>query len=649
MLSTWSERLDELSLATERIWHTLGGTPAGVVEADLQPLRLALPLERLGPTSSVLGSASRWGGRPKRNAPEGATQLVDAPPIELPASAAAERTPLAGRDVGDDNAQNGSAGSEVVFARPNGGRSKGGGAGKEGPISSEPGMGARSKVKMSPGTGLSETHAIGNATQPERSPAYPLNPGLKPNRSRRGAIGWLCTTNISHLQHEERNEADGAGGLETGVAVQLPLPAPSIVRPACRTALSHLRDRRAVSVNIAGRARSTIPGGGGGLFLQVADNSQGVEQGNPASEQLSLVSSIGRALSPVHRKWTVGPDSQRRQLARARASSPLSIHTAPPDRLPPPPPPPRLTAASSIRVSSVDLNLPDFAVIEERRYGRFGGPCFRADGGMGGGGLGSVDAIENGLLLEGRPPSLGVTSWLPWRAEPSAVLKEEKQEKGDSATHERGQGEIEYYAPADPAVLVAPPVSTVGSVGNPGSLVSNILKSSAGNPGGGSAHLCDRCDGRHATCNCPHYSHDRPDHPDARFRPTKAQREDAAALVMLTGATVVPQPGDGNCLFHALSYGLADGSNAHALRQEVAAFLENNASTEISGTPLSEWVRWDTGTSISGDSRAGPVQVHQLLPVHQRRGRPRCARTLPRRLPLRRAQFRYHDQSLSGK
>jgi len=218
---------------------------------------------------------------------------------------------------------------------------------------------------------------------------------------------------------------------------------------------------------------------------------------------------------------------------------------------------------------------------------------------MGGGGLGSVDAIENGLLLEGRPPSLGVTSWLPWRAEPSAVLKEEKQEKGDSATHERGQGEIEYYAPADPAVLVAPPVSTVGSVGNPGSLVSNILKSSAGNPGGGSAHLCDRCDGRHATCNCPHYSHDRPDHPDARFRPTKAQREDAAALVMLTGATVVPQPGDGNCLFHALSYGLADGSNAHALRQEVAAFLENNASTEISGTPLSEWVRWDTGTSIS--------------------------------------------------
>ncbi|KAJ1637284.1 hypothetical protein T492DRAFT_324084 [Pavlovales sp. CCMP2436] len=407
MLSTWSERLDELSLATERIWHTLGGTPAGVVEADLQPLRLALPLERLGPTSSVLGSASRWGGRPKRNAPEGATQLVDAPPIELPASAAAERTPLAGRDVGDDNAQNGSAGSEVVFARPNGGRSKGGGAGKEGPISSEPGMGARSKVKMSPGTGLS-----GNATQPERSPAYPLNPGLKPNRSRRGAIGWLCTTNISHLQHEERNEADGAGGLETGVAVQLPLPAPSIVRPACRTALSHLRDRRAVSVNIAGRARSTIPG-------------------NPASEQLSLVSSIGRALSPVHRKWTVGPDSQRRQLARARASSPLSIHTAPPDRLPPPPPPPRLTAASSIRVSSVDLNLPDFAVIEERRYGRFGGPCFRADGGvggrgggeggrdgggggsfdgsasgggMGGGGLGSVDAIENGLLLEGEQP-----------------------------------------------------------------------------------------------------------------------------------------------------------------------------------------------------------------------------------------------------
>ena len=35
----------------------------------------------------------------------------------------------------------------------------------------------------------------------------------------------------------------------------------------------------------------------------------------------------------------------------------------------------------------------------------------------------------------------------------------------------------------------------------------------------------------------------------------------------------VRQPGDGSCLFHALAYGLRDGSTAHALRRQVAALI----------------------------------------------------------------------------
>ena len=35
----------------------------------------------------------------------------------------------------------------------------------------------------------------------------------------------------------------------------------------------------------------------------------------------------------------------------------------------------------------------------------------------------------------------------------------------------------------------------------------------------------------------------------------------------------VRQPGDGSCLFHALAYGLRDGSTAHALRRQVATFI----------------------------------------------------------------------------
>ncbi len=39
----------------------------------------------------------------------------------------------------------------------------------------------------------------------------------------------------------------------------------------------------------------------------------------------------------------------------------------------------------------------------------------------------------------------------------------------------------------------------------------------------------------------------------------------------MRGGRVVPQPGDGSCLFHSLAYGLGGGASATALRRECAA------------------------------------------------------------------------------
>ena len=61
----------------------------------------------------------------------------------------------------------------------------------------------------------------------------------------------------------------------------------------------------------------------------------------------------------------------------------------------------------------------------------------------------------------------------------------------------------------------------------------------------------------------------------------------------------IRQPGDGSCLYHSLSHGLRDGSTAHGLRRQIAAFIESNPSLEISDSPLKDWVLWDSGNSVA--------------------------------------------------
>lgn len=63
-------------------------------------------------------------------------------------------------------------------------------------------------------------------------------------------------------------------------------------------------------------------------------------------------------------------------------------------------------------------------------------------------------------------------------------------------------------------------------------------------------------------------------------------------------ACVVSQPPDGSCLFHALSYGLDDGSDASSLRREIGEYIARNADMKIAGTALKDWVEFDSGGGV---------------------------------------------------
>ena len=69
-----------------------------------------------------------------------------------------------------------------------------------------------------------------------------------------------------------------------------------------------------------------------------------------------------------------------------------------------------------------------------------------------------------------------------------------------------------------------------------------------------------------------------------------------------SAARVHPQPGDGSCLFHSMTYGMGTGT-ASALRRELAAYVLKNADLKISETPMRDWVKWDSGSTVQTYSR----------------------------------------------
>lgn len=131
------------------------------------------------------------------------------------------------------------------------------------------------------------------------------------------------------------------------------------------------------------------------------------------------------------------------------------------------------------------------------------------------------------------------------------------------------------------------------------------------NSGGSSGSTtCDKCDGKHPTERCPHFQKDREKHKDAWVnygcKNNPHQMGGSGGNFVLRNARVIPQPGDGSCLYHSLSYGLRT-TNASTLRHELARFLKDNPKLEIAGDTLEEWVRWDSNNSVNEYARRQAV------------------------------------------
>lgn len=115
---------------------------------------------------------------------------------------------------------------------------------------------------------------------------------------------------------------------------------------------------------------------------------------------------------------------------------------------------------------------------------------------------------------------------------------------------------------------------------------------------------CDKCDGPHHEDDCPHFKKKRDQHNDAWAKyGSKAKGDSGDGQVVVRNARVIPQPGDGSCLYHSLSYGLGQGANATKLRAEIADFIAANPKEIVADNPLKDWVLWDSGMDVASYSR----------------------------------------------
>ena len=83
--------------------------------------------------------------------------------------------------------------------------------------------------------------------------------------------------------------------------------------------------------------------------------------------------------------------------------------------------------------------------------------------------------------------------------------------------------------------------------------------------------------------------------------PTSENELDGKAFV-LRRARVIPQPAEGSCLFHCMAYTL-DGTSAASLRREIADWIGANPTVKIADTIVSDWVQWESGSSVSTYAR----------------------------------------------
>lgn len=138
---------------------------------------------------------------------------------------------------------------------------------------------------------------------------------------------------------------------------------------------------------------------------------------------------------------------------------------------------------------------------------------------------------------------------------------------------------------------------------------------------------CDKCDGPHHEEDCPHFKgKSREQHKDAtEYYGANNKPGDSgdSGPYILKAARIVPQPGDGSCLFHSLAYGLKS-TTAEVLRAKVAEYVSDNPDMVIGGNPLRDWVLWDAGMDVksyaktmrTGSRWGGAVEIAVCAAVH---------------------------------
>ena len=114
---------------------------------------------------------------------------------------------------------------------------------------------------------------------------------------------------------------------------------------------------------------------------------------------------------------------------------------------------------------------------------------------------------------------------------------------------------------------------------------------------------CDKCDGAHETETCPFFPQPPENHPDATMNKGENLIEEPNETLPNT-ALVIPQQGDGSCVFHAMAYVINQHKEKNVqstqLRAEAADFIQKNKQWEFQGKTVQTWIDEMEGHTYDG-------------------------------------------------
>ena len=125
----------------------------------------------------------------------------------------------------------------------------------------------------------------------------------------------------------------------------------------------------------------------------------------------------------------------------------------------------------------------------------------------------------------------------------------------------------------------------------------------AGSRTGAAKLCCDACDGNHETARCPYYKKKRGDHPDERKGKGRGIG-DGTGGELHSEAISDCQAAGGRFLSLPLSVIRAWRRNLRRKTQARNSKLDfPNGHVEIADSPLSDWIRWESSSSVAAYAR----------------------------------------------